>query len=124
MAQVQSPPSAPGTAPSSTSPAGGRPLPALISELWDLVVAYAKQETLDPLRSLGRFIGFGVAGALLMVVGLVLISAGGLRALQVETNDHLTGNWSWAPYGILAVFCLAVAGLAGWAIFRRPKELP
>ena len=107
--------------PPPARPTPEKPLPTLISELWDLVVAYAKQETIDPLRALGRFIGFGIPGALLMVVGLILVSVAGLRALEVETHHHLSGNWSWAPYGILTVFCLTVAGLAVWRIFARPK---
>jgi purine-cytosine permease-like protein len=98
-----------------------KPLPTLVTELWDLVVAYAKQETVDPLRALGRFIGFGIPGALLMVVGLILVSVAGLRALEFETNEHLSGNWSWTPYGIVTAFCLIVAGLAVWRIFKRPK---
>ena len=35
-------------------------LPTLASELWDLVRAYAKQETIEPLKGIGRFIGFGL----------------------------------------------------------------
>ena len=113
------PPARPSPAP---RPAPEKPLPTLVSELWDLVVAYAEQETVDPLRALGRFIGFGIPGALLIVLGLVLVSVGGLRALQAETRGHLAGNLSWVPYGIVAAFCLAVAGLAVWRIFARPKS--
>lgn len=118
-APPQAPPAARPAPPARRQPE--KPLPTLLSELWDLVVTYAKQETVDPLRSLGRFIGFGIAGAILMVLGLALVSVGGLRVLQAETGDHLTGNLSWVPYGIVAAFCLAVAGLAVWRIFARPK---
>ena len=121
-ARPQPPPASP-PAPAAR-PTPEKPLPTLLSELWELVVAYAKQETVDPLRALGRFVGFGIPGALLMVVGLALVSVAGLRALQVETHEHLTGNLSWVPYGILGVFCLAVAGLAVWRIFARPKGRP
>ena len=42
------------------------PLPQLITELRDLVVNYVKQQTLVPLQQLGRYIGFGLAGSLLL----------------------------------------------------------
>jgi hypothetical protein len=99
-------------------------LPELVSELWALVVAYAKQETIDPLKALGRFVGYGVPAAVFTAGGFLLVSIGGLRALQTETHGHLSGNWSWAPYGIVTVFCLAVSGLAVWRIFKRPKGQP
>ena len=43
-----------------------------IRELKDLVVAYAKQETIDPIKGLGRFVGFGVGGAVLLGTGVLL----------------------------------------------------
>ena len=32
----------------------------VIGDLWQLVRDYAKQETIDPLKSIGRFLGFGL----------------------------------------------------------------
>lgn len=95
----------------------------LVSELWELVVAYAKQETVDPLKSLGRFIGFGVAGSLFLALGAVLLSVGILRLIQMETVPHLTGNLSWVPYGGVAVFAVLAAGLAVRAIGADRRRL-
>jgi hypothetical protein len=86
-------------------------LPTLASELWDLVRAYAKQETIEPLKGILRFVGFGLAGGVLLSTGLVLLALGGLRGLQTQTGDHLQGNWSWAPYGIVVVVALLIVGL-------------
>ena len=47
-----------------------------VSELYELVLAYARQEALDPVKGLGRFIGFGLAGALVFGVGVVIMLIG------------------------------------------------
>ena len=86
-------------------------LPTLASELWDLVRAYAKQETIEPLKGIGRFVAFGIAGAFFLGTGVVLLLVGGLRALQTETGTTFEGNWSWVPYLIVLVGCAAVIGL-------------
>lgn len=86
-------------------------LPTLASELWDLVRAYAKQETVGPLKGLWRFVGFGLAGAFLLGIGVVLLAVGGLRALQTETGSTFDGNWSWAPYLIVLAACAAILAL-------------
>jgi mannose/fructose/N-acetylgalactosamine-specific phosphotransferase system component IIC len=101
-----------------------------VSELWELVLAYARQETIDPLKRLGRYIAFGVAGSVLVAVGLVLLALAGLRVLQLETAPHLAGNWSWVPYLAVTVVAGAIIGALVWAIGadrrrsrrqRRPK---
>ena len=91
-------------------------LPTHVVELKDLVVAYAKQETLEPIKGLGKFIAMGVAGSLMLSVGLVLLVLALLRALQNETGDTLDGNLSWVPYLITLVACAVVAALAVRAI--------
>jgi hypothetical protein len=87
-------------------------LPKLAAELWDLVRAYARQETVEPLKGLVRFVSFGIAGSFLLGAGLVMLAVGGLRALQTETGDLFDNNMSWAPYLIVQVVCLGIAGLA------------
>lgn len=91
------------------------PLPQLVVELRDMVVEYVKQETVVPLRQLGRYIGFGILGSFLLGLGVVLLGVGGLRALQTETNGTFAGDWSWAPYGIV-VLALFVGGLITWKV--------
>jgi hypothetical protein len=89
-----------------------KPIGEVVSELVDLTKAYAKQETVDPLKGLGRYLGYGLAGALLLSIGVILLILAGLRALQSETGTTFTGNWSWAPYVIVLVGASAVIGLA------------
>ncbi len=85
-------------------------IPEVMSELWELLIAYAKQETVEPLKGLGRFIAFGLGAALVGSTGIVLLTLGVLRVLQTHTDDHLAGNWNWVPYLVaLAVLGILVA---------------
>lgn len=93
-------------------------IPGEAQELFQLVVGYAKQETLDPIRNLGRFVGFGLAGALLGSLGTVLLLLGGLRLLQTETGSAFDGRRTWIPY----VLVLIVSGaLAAGAMKARSR---
>ncbi len=91
-------------------------------ELWQLVVAYLKQETVAPVKDLGRFLAKGLAGSLLLSVGLVLLMLAGLRALQTETGSALDDNWSFVPYLIILVLAAAIAGLAARAIGSHKRR--
>lgn len=97
-------------------------IPTLASELLDLVRAYAKQETVDPLKGIGRWLAFGLAGSLLLGTGLLLLAVGALRALQTETGDTFDGNWSWAPYLIVLAACAVVIALVASRIGKKAKR--
>ena len=93
-------------------------LPGEAGELWQLVVGYAKQETLDPVRNLGRFLGFGLGGALLGSLGAVLLLLGGLRLLQTETGGAFDGNLTFIPYLLVLVVS---GGIAAGALKARER---
>jgi len=99
--------------------ADDKSLPTLAAELWDMVRAYAKQETIEPMKGLVRYVAFGVAGSLLLGMGTVLLALAGLRALQTETDGTFDGNWSWAPYLIVLVACAIVIALAASRMSKR-----
>ena len=122
------PPSIPeASASSSTTPPSAAakrppPLPQLVTELRDLVVRYVREQTLIPLQKLGRYIGFGVLGSLLLGFGVVFVGMSGLRALQDETGDTFSGDWSWVPYLIMFIALLLGAALVWLARTARRAE--
>ncbi|MCB1015811.1 MAG: hypothetical protein KDB10_11930 [Acidimicrobiales bacterium] len=93
-----------------------------MSDVKDLLVAYAKQETVDPLKGLGRFVGFGAAAMLLIGIGAIELTVALLRLLQNETGSPLTGNWSWVPYLVTLLVASGVAYLSIKAINRTTKR--
>ena len=96
-------------------------VPSEAKELVDLVVSYAKQETLDPLKGLGKNVAFGVLGAVMVGTGTLFLSLSALRALQTET-DTFDGNLSWAPYGIVAALVLIMTIVSWSALGPRGGE--
>src|SRR5580692_3083603 len=87
-----------------------------------LTIDYVKQETIVPLKGLGRFLAWGVAGSVAITLGVLLLLIGVLRLLQDETGSALTGKWSWVPYASVSVLGLGVVGVAVWRIFAGPAE--
>jgi hypothetical protein len=99
-------------------------IPQVATELWELSAAYARQETVDPLRGLGRFLGWGVGGAVVLGVGSILLLLAALRALQTETDTALTGNLSWIPYLVVAILAtLEVVLVVMWIVKRKGPGL-
>lgn len=94
-------------------------IPQVATELWELSKAYAKQETIDPLKGIGRFLGFGIGGSILLGLGSVLLMLAGLRALQTQTDTTFTGNLSWAPYLIVVAAGVLIIALVIWRIVKR-----
>lgn len=92
-----------------------------VEELKELVVGYARQETVDPLKRLGLWVGYGIGGALLVSIGLIIMTIGGLRALQTQTGSTFTGSLTWVPYGICAGGLLLLIGVFGALMTRTPE---
>ena len=90
-----------------------------IRELKDLVVAYAKQETIDPIKGLGRFVGFGIGGAVLLGTGCFFLAMAILRALQTQTGDAFADWRSFLPYLIVVILLLIVAYISYLAAKKR-----
>ena len=91
-------------------------------DAFQLTVDYVKQETIDPLRGIGRFLSMGIAGAFFLAFGIFLILIGILRLLQTETGTALTGNWSWVPYAVVLVLAVLVVAVAVWRITAGPAQ--
>lgn len=92
------------------------------SEVVQLVIDYAKQETVGPLKSLGRFFAFGLVGSIFLAMGLSILLLAGLRAMQTETGTTFAGNKTWIPYLATAGAAVVLAGLSGWRISKGPAR--
>ena len=98
-----------------------------LTELRAMVITYAKQETLDPLKQLKSYLLWGVLGGLLLSVGALAGLIALLRALQTLTIfndvDRLHGGtWSWAPYLITIFVGAGIALLASLGISKKKSK--
>ena len=86
-----------------------------------MLVDYAKQETVEPLKTLGGYLAWGIAGALMMFLGLFFFGIGTLRLLQSEAS--LDGN-SWLSLlsylGAIVAMLAAIAAL--FVAFTKAKN--
>ena len=99
---------------------------ANVGDIVDYVKAYAKQETLGPLKGAGAWLGYGAAAALLLGIGLVLLLVGMLRLLQTEWTRSATGSLSWLAYLItllvaVALVALAISRVKKSTLYKEPK---
>jgi len=101
---------------------GGHGLRHAGDDAFQLTVDYLKQETVEPLRGLGRFLYMGIAGSFFLAGGILLILIGVLRLLQTETGTALTGDFSWVPYAVVVLLGIAIIGIAAWRITAGPGQ--
>ncbi len=80
-----------------------------VNEVVDTIIAYAKDQTIGPLRGAGRWVLWGAIGAVLLGSGALLVLLGALRAIQTEWNGVGDNwSWSWVPYLIVLVLAIAL----------------
>ena len=97
-----------------------------LDEIKTLALRYIKEETIQPIKEMGRFVLWGVLGSLLVGFGYLFLLFGALRFLQ-EQFKVLDGTLSWIPYLIVVVLAAMVVGLTVWRIVsgtakRRLKD--
>jgi Putative Actinobacterial Holin-X, holin superfamily III len=97
-----------------------------LDEIRQLALHYIKEETIQPLKDLGRFIVWGALGSLLVGFGYLFLLFGALRFLQ-EQFKVLDGTLSWIPYLTVVVLAALIVALTVWRIVsgtakRRLKD--
>lgn len=93
-------------------------------ELQQMLVTYAKQETVEPLKTLGGYLGKGIAGAILMFLGIMFLGFGTLRFFQTEVDSFSGGGWgSLAPYGITLLVLGLMIVLLVLSLMRAKKAV-
>jgi len=86
-----------------------------LRDIRTLFLRYLKEETIQPLKELGRFVLFGALGSLCVGLGATLMLFGVLRFLQ-EQFRVLDGSLSWLPYLIIAVLASVIIALTTWRV--------
>src|ERR1700722_10979618 len=86
-----------------------------LDEIKALALRYIKEETIQPIKEMGRFVLWGAIGSLFVGFGYFFLLFGALRFLQ-EQFKVLDGTYSWIPYLIVVVLAARVLGLTLWRI--------
>lgn len=86
-----------------------------LDEIKDLAFRYIKEETVQPVKDMGRFVVWGALGSLLVGFGFFFLLFGALRFLQ-EQFKVLDGTLSWIPYLIVVVLAAIIIALTVWRI--------
>ena len=99
---------------------------ASVGDIVDYVKAYAKQETVGPLKGAGQWLGYGAAAAFLLSIGVMLLLLGLLRLLQTEWTRSATGSLSWVAYLItllvaVVAIALAISRIKKATLSKEPK---
>lgn len=93
-----------------------------VQEVFDLVKAYAIQETATPLQGVGRYLKFGLPGAICLGVGFFFLALAGLRGLQEIDSFHGGDDgMGWLvimPYLIVFVVAAAILGFLATRITK------
>jgi uncharacterized membrane protein YidH (DUF202 family) len=97
-----------------------------LDEIKALALRYIKEETIQPIKEMGRFVIWGALGSLLVGFGYFFLLLGALRFLQ-DQFTVLDGTLSWIPYLIVVALAALVMGLTVWRIVsgtakRRLKD--
>lgn len=98
-----------------TNPSARKMAPSQVNDLIDSVSAYARQETIEPLKGAARWVAFGTLAAIMLGLSMVFGALAVLRLSQDVLGSGLSDGWSFVHYLISALFL----ALLVWFTFGR-----
>ncbi len=88
-----------------------------------LLIDYAKQETIEPLKTLKKYVGFGLIGAFFVFFGVFFIGLATLRLLQ-SFEFFAGGSWaSTLPYLATILVLVLAIGLLYRSLSRARRKV-
>ena len=103
----------------STSRFRRKPAPTEhVADIVDSVKAYARQETLEPLRGAARWVAVGTLAAVSLGLSMVFAALAVLRLSQDLGGTALDGSWSFVHY----LITFTVVSLLVWLSFSRISQ--
>lgn len=89
-------------------------IPQIATELVEMSREYLRQETLEPVKKLGKHAGMRIGGAIIMAIGAVCLAWGLYYGLTMLLPD---GEW-WVVLarGLTAIAAGGTAGIFAWRI--------
>jgi hypothetical protein len=82
-----------------------------VVDVIDTVKAYARQETIEPLKGAARWVAVGSLGALSLGLALIYVTMAVLRLSQDLGGTVLDGSWSFVHYFITLVILSVLVGI-------------
>ena len=90
-----------------------------VAEVFELFKSYVRQELLDPLEVVPRWLALGLIGSIAIATGVLLFVLALIRYLQTDTGEVFIGSFSWAPYAIAIVALVMVILMVRRLINKR-----
>lgn len=90
-----------------------------VTDIVDSVKAYARQETLEPLKGAARWVAVGTVAAVSLGLAMVFLSLAVLRLSQDLGGTELDGAWSFVHYLITLVVVSVLVALSFSRISQR-----
>ena len=89
-----------------------------VADVYDTVKAYARQETVEPLKGAARWVAVGSVASLSLGLSLIFVTLAILRLSQDMGGTILDGSWSFVHYFIT----LLILSLLVWFTFSRISQ--
>jgi cytochrome c biogenesis protein CcdA len=89
-----------------------------VTDLVESVKAYARQETVEPLKGAARWLAMGTIAAVSLGLAMVFGAMGVLRLSQDLGGTLLDGSWSFLHYFITLIVMSALV----WLTFSRISQ--